>query len=278
MHSLLNAFKAQRPSLGIWLTSPGYFHARTVANAHPAIDWVCFDAEHGLVPGNGALLAESIAAIHNSPTGDGQAQAQAPSALVRVAATGINGTASTSWQIKHALDAGARGVVVPMVSTPAQAADAVQDSRFPPVGRRGFGSAYTQLNWGMSPVEYLAKANEGVLVIVQIETPEGLKNVREIAEVDGVDALLIGPFDLSLSLCYPPPNPDPVPAVEKEIQHIKEQAHAAGKKCAIYCTSGTQAARRVQEGFDMVNVIGDVGAITSAISTHFGIALGGSQT
>ncbi|KAJ7051714.1 Pyruvate/Phosphoenolpyruvate kinase-like domain-containing protein [Mycena amicta] len=252
MHNLLNAFKARRPALGIWLTTPGFFHARTVALAHPAISWVCFDTEHGLVPGSGAL--------------------------VRVAATGLSGSSSTNWQIKHALDAGARGVVVPMVSTPQQAADVVADSKFPPLGRRGLGSAYTQMNWGMTVKEYIAKANDGVLVVVQIETREGLYNVKEIAAVDGVDALLIGPYDLSISLGFPAPSPDPVPEVEEKIQYIRTQTQSVGKKCAIYCTSGAQAARRVKEGFDMVNVISDVGALSNAISEHVSRALAGQES
>lgn len=105
-HALLNAFKANKPAFGVWLTSPGFFHARAVAQASPKLSWVLVDCEHGLTSLNPGL-AESVAAIHGArPT-------EAPSALVRIPATGVS--ASTSWQIKHALDAGARGILVPMV-------------------------------------------------------------------------------------------------------------------------------------------------------------------
>src|ERR1700761_8431635 len=107
-HALLNAFRANKPAFGVWLTTPGFFHARTVAQASPTLSWVVLDCEHGL----GAALAESIAAVHGARA----AAADAPSALVRIAATGLSD--STSWQIKHALDAGARGVLVPMVRQP----------------------------------------------------------------------------------------------------------------------------------------------------------------
>ncbi|KAJ7214448.1 Pyruvate/Phosphoenolpyruvate kinase-like domain-containing protein [Mycena pura] len=266
-HSLLNAFRANKPAFGVWLTTPGFFHARTVAQASPALSWVALDCEHGL-PGVGPALAESIAAVHGARA----AGADAPSALVRIAATGLSD--STSWQIKHALDAGARGVLVPMVSSALKAQEVVADSLFPPRGRRGYGSSFTHYNWGLSATEYLAQANDAVVVMVQIETPEGLANVREIAAVDGIDVLFIGPYDLSISLGYPAPAPDPHPAVEKEIQHIKEEVHKAGKKCAIYCITGAQAARRAAEGFDMINVISDVGAMSSAILEHVATAAG----
>lgn len=108
-HALLNTFKAGKIALGAWLTVPGYFHARMVARASPNLSWIIIDCEHGfvpLVPG----AAESVAAIHGAVP---NASHLSPSALIRIPATGIS--ASTSWQIKYALDAGARGVLVPMV-------------------------------------------------------------------------------------------------------------------------------------------------------------------
>lgn len=72
------------------------------------------------------------------------------------------------------------------VSTAEKAAEVAADSRFPPRGRRGFGSSYTHGNWGMSMSEYLTRADDAVIVMVQIETKDGLANVREIAAVDGI--------------------------------------------------------------------------------------------
>ncbi|KAJ7487046.1 Pyruvate/Phosphoenolpyruvate kinase-like domain-containing protein [Mycena latifolia] len=261
-HALLNALKANKPAFGVWLSNTGFVHARTVAQASPKLSWVAVDCEHGLTA-QGAGLTETIAGIHAAGPG-------APSAFVRIPATGTS--ASTSWQIKLALDAGAQGVLVPMVSTAAKAAEVVADSRFPPQGRRGFGNPFTHAGWGLSATEYLAAANSAVVVMVQIETPEGLANVKEIAQVDGVDVLFIGPYDLSISLGYPAPSPDPHPEVEKAIQHIRRVVHDAGKKCAIFCISGGQAARRADEGFDMINVTSDVGAMSGAISEHLAVA------
>ncbi|KAF7345777.1 2-keto-3-deoxy-L-rhamnonate aldolase [Mycena venus] len=266
-HALLKALKANKPAFGVRLTSPGFFHARTVAQSNPELSWVMVDCEHGLTSLN-STLSESVAAIHGARS----RPADSPSALVRIPATGIS--TSTSWQIKYALDAGARGVIVPMVSTVQQAREIASDSRFPPHGRRGFGSSYAHGNWGVSTSEYLAGANDAVSVMVQIETRESLDQVEEIAKVDGIDGIFIGPFDLSISLGYPLPSPDPHPEVEKVIQNIRQMAQKAGKKCAIYCTAGPQAAKRAAEGFDMINVMSDARALSSAILEHLAVAAG----
>ncbi|KAG1860905.1 Pyruvate/Phosphoenolpyruvate kinase-like domain-containing protein [Suillus subluteus] len=266
-HALLQAFKASKPAFGAWITMPGVLNARAVAQASPHLSWVMIDCEHGLTslqPG----AAESIQAI----TGLGP---NAPSPLVRIPATGFSN--STSWQIKYALDAGARGVLVPMVSTAEKAREIVADSRFPPGGRRGFGSPFTHGTWDVNAAEYLNSANDNVVVMIQIETKEGVKNVEAIAAVDGIDCLFIGPYDLSLCLGYPPPSPDPHPDVESVIQYILEAAHKKGKKCAIYCTSGKQSLKRAEEGFDIINVTSDIGAMTESLAASLTAAVGGES-
>ncbi|KAH0586727.1 hypothetical protein H2248_007941 [Termitomyces sp. 'cryptogamus'] len=255
--ALLSAFRANKPAFGVWLTAGGIFHARTVAQASPHLSWIVVDCEHGiipLVPG----AAETVAAINGAVPNGG------PSAVVRIPATGVSG--STNWQIKYALDAGARGVLVPMVSTAEKAREIVADSRFPPFGRRGFGSPHTPGIWGVGVSEYLETANNDISVMVQIENQDGVKNVKEIAAVDGIDVLFVGPYDLSISLGYPLPNPDPHPAVESVVQRVLAAAHDAGKKCAIYCTTRAQSIKRAAEGFDMISVTSDVGALTQGIA------------
>ncbi|CAL1709313.1 unnamed protein product [Somion occarium] len=243
-HRLLSAFRSKIPAFGAWITFSGTWAARTVALSSEHISWILIDCEHGLTPLQPGA-AETIATV----AGLGS---QAPSAIVRIPATGICADGSAIWQIKYVLDAGARGVLVPMVETAAQARSIVSASRFPPQGTRGFGSPFTQASWGLSATDYLEQANDSVVVLGQIETREGVQNLQEILKVQGLDGVFIGPYDLSLSLGHPPPSPDPVPAIEETIQDILKSSHAAGKKCAIYCTSGEQAAKRAQEGFDMV--------------------------
>ncbi|KAG8216637.1 Pyruvate/Phosphoenolpyruvate kinase-like domain-containing protein [Butyriboletus roseoflavus] len=266
-HALAEAFKAARPAFGAWITLPGVINARTVAQSSSHLSWVMIDCEHGLTslqPG----AAESIQAITGLGSG-------APSALVRIPATGTS--TGTSWQIKYALDAGARGVLVPMVSDAIKAKEIVSDSRFPPGGRRGFGNPFTQGVWGIGAAEYLKSANEHVTIMIQIETQEGVKNVEEIAAVDGIDVLFIGPYDLSLTLGYPPPSPDPHPDVEKVIQQILRATHSKSKKCAIYCSSGPQSFKRAQQGFDMINVTSDSGALSESLARNLTEAIGGEQ-
>ena len=108
--ALLRLFKARKPAFGAWLTLPDKFVARAVAQASPHLSWMVIDCEHGLIPlVPGA--AEAVTAIQGAVPNGG------PSAIVRIPATGIS--ASSSWQIKHALDGGARGVLVPLVRKPA---------------------------------------------------------------------------------------------------------------------------------------------------------------
>ncbi|TBU27372.1 Phosphoenolpyruvate/pyruvate domain-containing protein [Dichomitus squalens] len=267
-HPLLHALRASKPAFGAWITLPGALNARAAASASPHLSWVVIDCEHGLTglhPGAG----DSVHAI----AGLGP---DAPSTIVRIPATGACADGSASWQIKYVLDQGARGVLVPMVSSSAQAASIVAAARFPPQGARGFGNPFTQLAWGagVSAVDYLQRANDSVVVLVQIETRDGYRNLDEILSVDGLDGVFIGPYDLSLSHGLPPPSPDPHPEAEKMIQHILAAAHAKGKKCAIYCTSGAQSARRAKEGFDMINVTSDSGAMADGLSRHLAEAVG----
>jgi len=279
-HPLLTAFRSQKPALGAWLMLPGVMHARFVAQASEHLDWIMIDSEHGLTSLQSA--AESVMAIESSRNGR-----LGPSSLVRIPATGRDVEQGSGWQIKYALDAGARGVMIPMVSTASQAKAVASLARFPAVstnasspaglsGIRGFGSPVPQSIWNISANNYFASAGDEIVVIVQIETKEAVANIEEIAAVDGIDVLFVGPYDLSLSFSKPTPSPDPHPDVEEIIQKIKRVGQKAGKKCAMFCTSGEQAAKRREEGWDMINVMIDQNALHESISRNLSIAAGQS--
>ena len=105
-HALLRLFQANKPAFGAWLTIPNTFVARIMAQASPHLSWMVIDCEHGLIPlVPGA--AEIVAGVQGAVPNGG------PTVIVRIPATGV--TASSSWQIKHALDAGAQGVLIPLV-------------------------------------------------------------------------------------------------------------------------------------------------------------------
>ncbi|KAF5337827.1 hypothetical protein D9758_015707 [Tetrapyrgos nigripes] len=264
-HTLLSALKSNKPAFGAWITTTSQIYARSLAKASPNLSWVMLDCEHGLISLNPGAY-ELISAVNSIGP-------NAPSTLVRIPATGMS--TGVNWQIKYALDAGARGILVPMVGTVEKAREIAADSRFAPIGRRGFGSAHTQENWGISTMDYLKNANDNVVVMIQIETKEGVENMEGIVAVEGIDGVFIGPYDLSIALGYPPPNPDPHPEIEKIIQRILQVTQSAGKKCAMYCTSGVQAAKRAKEGFDMINVTHDIGALTTGILSELNAATSG---
>lgn len=108
-HRLLQTFKSSKPAFGAWLTIPSTWAARTTAAASSHISWVVIDCEHGLIP-----LQPGASDIVTSVAGLGP---NAPSVLVRIPATGPCADGSATWQIKYVLDAGARGIIVPMVGS-----------------------------------------------------------------------------------------------------------------------------------------------------------------
>jgi 4-hydroxy-2-oxoheptanedioate aldolase len=163
--------------------------------------------------------------------------------------------ANEGWMVKRALDSGAHGIVVPLLYTAEDARTLVQSAKFPPVGRRGYGSPFTMGSFAvqgdLSGLEYLQNANESLLTIVQIETKEAFKNLDEIAKVEGIDVLFIGPWDLGNNLGYPVTD-EFAPELKAAIAKILEVAKANGKKAGIYCTGGEMAKMYADHGFDMV--------------------------
>jgi len=141
----------------------------------------------------------------------------------------VPGHASES--IAGVLDAGAAGVLVPRVSTAAQAKAAVMATRYPPVGERGVGPGRAA-GYGYRIPDYLKRANESLVLAIQIETAEGLANVEEIVAVEGVDVVFIGPGDLSVSLDAM--GPTGAGKLDAAILTIAKSARAAGKAVGIF--------------------------------------------
>lgn len=162
-------------SLGAWLNLTDPLAAYLIADA--GFDWLCVDEQHG-----GAVETDTLSLLRSTA-------AVGTSTFVRVAA-------NRSDLIGRALDSGARGVIVPMVSTVAEAESAVRWCRYPPLGQR---------SWGPSRAGYAAPAggteatNREVRCLVMVETVEAVENVEDIAAVPGIDGIFVGPFDLSLA-------------------------------------------------------------------------------
>jgi 4-hydroxy-2-oxoheptanedioate aldolase len=132
--------------------------------------------------------------------------------------------------IKQLLDIGAQNLLVPMIDGPEQAAAAVAATRYPPAGVRGVGSALARASRWNRISDYLVTADEGVSLTVQVESTAGLAALGDIADVDGVDAVFIGPADLAASMgrLGQPEHPDVVAAIENALVTIVKHGKSAG--------------------------------------------------
>jgi 4-hydroxy-2-oxoheptanedioate aldolase len=218
-------------------------------------DWLCFDLQHGLLSHSHLLaLLPIVAATDKSP-------------LVRVCR-------NDAGDIGRALDAGAHGVIVPMINSAAEAAAAAAACRYPPAGRRSCGPLRGVLRDGL---QYLATANDEVACIAMIETREGLEDVEAIAATPGIDALFIGPVDLCYGLGVRPGdfgNPQYVSAV----QRIKAACAAAGRAVGIYGYSPELARQALGDGFAFASVGSDVGFFRDGAQAALRAACGTAPT
>ncbi|EFW23152.1 hypothetical protein D8B26_006667 [Coccidioides posadasii str. Silveira] len=241
LRTVLQAGRGQ--AFGAWQMLPGTNVARILARS--GFDWICVDTEHGNIAD--AQMHEAVAAI----------AALGVSPIVRIAA-------NEGWMVKRALDSGAHGILVPLLDTADDARKLVASAKFPPMGKRGFGSPFAMGPIGnVSATEYLLHANDTLLTIVQIETKEGLENVEEIARVPGIDVLLVGPYDLGNNIGRPVIN-ELHPELEAAIERIRKAAVDNGKKAGIFSPNGEMAKKFASQGFHMISVTSDV----YALSTH----------
>src|SRR6185503_13544520 len=163
-------------------------------------------------------------------------------------------------QVMRALDAGAYGIICPTVNNREECERLVGACRYAPLGYRSVGPNRAVLYAGS---DYVAKANETVLTIVQIETAEGLKNIDEIASVVGLDMLFVGPSDLGLSLGREPRMDQTDPVVVAAIDKVLETAHGRGLKAGIFCVSLDYSNAMFAKGFDLVTIATDAGLIAA---------------
>lgn len=181
-------------------------------------------------------------------------------AAVGVAASGaavlVRVAENAPSAIGQALDAGAEGVIVPLVEDAGEAARAVAAARFPPQGRRS-GGGVRPLAAGF--LDYCAGANERTVVGVMIETVRGVDNAGAIAHTPGVDFILIGTGDLALSIGG---GESAAPRREEACRRILRACRDAGTPCAIYTPTVDEAIARVREGYAMVVAANDIAVVT----------------
>lgn len=175
-------------------------------------DWLLLDHEHG--PGGEETLLHQL-----------QAAAATPAfTVVRIAA-------NEPPRFKRTLDLGAGGVMVPWVNSGAEARAAVAAMRYPPRGIRGVAKMNRACDFGATFADYYAHAHERLVLMAQVETPEGVENAADIAAVEGVDVLFIGPADLSTSLGIQ--DQFEHPTFREALRRVTDAARAAGKAAGI---------------------------------------------
>lgn len=241
--------RAREPVLGYWsaLDAP----VATERIARLGYDYVCLDGQHGYLGYSGLLGALLAVDAAGGAVG-----------LVRVEANDIT-------PIGRALDAGASGVIVPLIETAADAAEAVASVRYPPVGRRSFATNRS----GLRPAE----ANDRNVVIAMIETPSALSELDAICATPGLDGVYVGPSDLSLAVGGAFPM-DPAVSTEFEtaVTRVREAARQAGIAAGIHTPNGTTAARRLAEGYTFASIASDLSHLEQAARTHLETARGQS--
>lgn len=237
---------------GMWAALPCGFAAELLCA--PGVDYVCIDQQHGLV--DYADMVAMMRAIEGRGT----------TALTRV-------PANQAWLIGKALDAGAQGVVVPMVSNRQEAAAAAAACRYFPKGVRSFGPVRASM---VMDSRDIAVVGDGVLCFVMVETREGVEKVDEIAATPGIDGIYVGPADLALGLGLPPnldkEEPEHVAAVERILAACRRHGIVPG----IQCGSGKSARKFADKGFRFVTFSKDSSLLPASVEKEVAAALGGN--
>lgn len=236
--SLRERWSEGRPTFGGWATIGNAYVTELLGRS--GVDWVGIDTQHGLVASNDVSGMLQALAITRTP------------AIVRV-----------GWNspdlIMRVLDAGANGVIVPMIDSADDARAAVAACRYPPEGTRSFGVSRAALGISAYGPE---SGNRSVICAVMIETLGATEALDEILSVPGVDAIFIGPSDLALAHGYKPSMDASDPGVARKILEIRDACRSARVIPGIYAGSPDTAARWADEGFQLIALLSDAGLVT----------------
>lgn len=227
-----------KPAIAGWLSSADTYVAEVMANA--GFDALVLDMQHGM----GIGVDRAVACLQAISTTD-----TVP--LVRVP---WNEPAYT----QYVLDAGAYGVIIPLVGNAEEAAKASGACRYPPLGYRSIGPNRVNLYAGG---DYYLHANEEIICLIMIEHIDAVAQLEEIAAVPGIDGFYVGPADLAVSMGLPPGQGSADPRHAEACQRVLEVAKARGLVAGIHCTRPEDAARRFGQGFRFCPIGADMGFI-----------------
>ncbi len=235
---------AGTPALGYWLSLNSL--ALTEMAAGAGWDWLLLDMEH-VVYTDETVERHLVAARHG---GDAELVVRIPSIDPAL--------------VKRLLDAGVRSFMFPFVQTQAEAELAVQSTRYPPAGIRGFSGATRANRYGRD-TSYLKTYADDICVIIQIETPEAIANIPAYGKVDGLDAMLIGANDLAANMGHlgDTRHPDVVAAVSGAGRAIRETGKASG-----FQFFDERARTLLQEGFTFGSVAGDLHTVATGMAAR----------
>lgn len=232
--------RAGRPVVGYWSVLDAPVVLERLARV--GYDYVAIDAQHGLLGYSGILAG--LMAIDAGAAAGGTTTV----GLVRVQSKDAAG-------IGQALDAGALGVIVPLINSADDAAQAVAAAKYAPHGIRSYGPMRSQLRVGPNPAE----ADASIVVLAMIETAEGLAHVEEIAATPGLSGLYIGPSDLALALgARWPGDPEISDQFAAALHRIRRAAQDQGLPVIIHTPDGQTARQRLDEGFAGVTIASDL--------------------
>lgn len=234
-----------RPLVGTVVTMPSPAVAEVLSTV--GYDWLFVDGEHGPL-GLDAITAILQAAQHRCPC------------LVRVPAL------QEVW-VKRVLDAGADGLIAPLVNSAEAARQVVAWSKYPPQGQRSVGGGRAH-GYGRTFDSYLRTANKHVAVVIQIEHVDGARRIEAILEVDGIDAVFIGPYDLSGSLGIPGQINDP--EVQTHIRTVRDACLERGKPLGIFTADAEAARPYIEQGFVLLAVGADAVHLGDAAEASLG--------
>lgn len=223
-----------------WLSIGSSYSAEGAG--HSGVHSVTVDLQHGMLGFSEALhMLQAISATPAIP-------------LVRVPDL-------DPAKIMHLLDAGAYGIICPMISTPEDAAALVAACRYPPFGNRSFGPSRGLLYGG---TDYVARANDTVMAIPMIETAEAVERIDDILEVEGIDMIYLGPNDLAFSIeghvGWPRPKS------EAAIKKVLESARRRNIPVGIFCSDAEDACMRRDQGCGLVTPGNDFAHLTRSMS------------
>ncbi len=230
--ALREVLTSGKPSVGGWCVMPGSFTAEVLARA--GFDWICIDLQHGLIGYQEMLAMLQAVSVAGAP------------AVVRVPWN------DPGWIMK-ALDAGAGGVIVPMVNSADEAAAAVGACRYPPEGYRSWGPTRASLGVPDFSPEL---ANRSVVCAVMVETVPALERLGEIVSVPGVDAVFIGPSDFAISMGFSPRSDEP--EHRRRLEGVPRVCRDHNVVAGIACGSLELLERWRQAGYTMLAAPSDM--------------------